>query len=160
MLLRTGLVGAPRKADPGRIAATALALSFAGLALAGPGASPSRRPTTTAWPATAKPTPSAATAARSRVLAGSSRRSVHGQAGLACVDCHADLATATDFPHAEKLAPVHCATCHEAAAADYATSVHAEARRSDGAEPGGHLRATATARTTSAAEGPDSRPIT
>lgn len=55
--------------------------------------------------------------------------SVHGQAGIACVGCHADLATATEFPHAEKLAPVACSTCHDAAAAQYETSVHAEARR-------------------------------
>ena len=36
--------------------------------------------------------------------------SVHGALGLACVDCHKDLAKTTDFPHAEKLAPVNCAT--------------------------------------------------
>ncbi len=55
--------------------------------------------------------------------------SIHGQSGIACVDCHADLAKVTDFPHAEKLAPVNCATCHEAAAAKYDASVHARARR-------------------------------
>ena len=31
-------------------------------------------------------------------------KSVHGEAGLACTDCHADLARTTEFPHAEKLA--------------------------------------------------------
>ena len=41
--------------------------------------------------------------------------SVHGALGLACVDCHKDLAKTTDFPHAAKLAPVNCATCHDAA---------------------------------------------
>jgi hypothetical protein len=55
--------------------------------------------------------------------------SVHGQAGVTCVDCHADLAKATDFPHAEKLAAVACATCHPDPAAKYDVSVHAEARR-------------------------------
>jgi hypothetical protein len=55
--------------------------------------------------------------------------SVHGQSGIVCVDCHADLATSADFPHAEKLARVNCATCHDAAAALYDVSVHAEARR-------------------------------
>ena len=55
--------------------------------------------------------------------------SVHGQGGVACVDCHADLATTTEFPHANKVAPVRCATCHDKAVADYDTSVHAEARR-------------------------------
>ncbi|MGE5358287.1 MAG: cytochrome c3 family protein, partial [Bacteroidales bacterium] len=54
--------------------------------------------------------------------------SVHGQAGLACVDCHKDVATA-ELPHGEKLAPVVCATCHDQPAATYDRSVHAEARR-------------------------------
>ena len=54
--------------------------------------------------------------------------SVHGQAGFSCVDCHADLAAA-ELPHAEKLAPVVCATCHDEAVAKYQASVHAEARR-------------------------------
>ena len=55
--------------------------------------------------------------------------SIHGGLGLACVVCHADLAKTKDFPHAPKLAPVKCATCHEAAAAAYEKSIHAAARR-------------------------------
>ena len=55
--------------------------------------------------------------------------SIHGLAGVACVDCHADLATSAEFPHAEKLAPATCVTCHEQAVALYDASVHAEARR-------------------------------
>ena len=55
--------------------------------------------------------------------------SIHGQSGIACVDCHADLAAATDFPHVEKLAPVPCANCHAETAAKYEVSVHAQARR-------------------------------
>lgn len=55
--------------------------------------------------------------------------SIHGQAGIACVNCHADLAAASEFPHKEKLAPVVCASCHDAPAAQYDVSVHAEARR-------------------------------
>jgi hypothetical protein len=51
--------------------------------------------------------------------------SVHGQLGLSCVDCHAELAAATDFPHAEKLAPVRCASCHEDAATKFSNSIHA-----------------------------------
>jgi predicted CXXCH cytochrome family protein len=43
--------------------------------------------------------------------------SIHGQAGLSCVDCHADLATATDFPHKAHTKEVDCASCHEGAAA-------------------------------------------
>ncbi len=54
--------------------------------------------------------------------------SVHGVAGLACVDCHADLATVTDFPHAAKLAPAACAACHEAVVTQYRAGVHAQAR--------------------------------
>jgi decaheme cytochrome c component MtrC/MtrF-like protein len=55
--------------------------------------------------------------------------SVHGKAGASCTDCHQDLATATDFPHAEKLAKVDCAPCHSAQADDYEKSFHAESRR-------------------------------
>ncbi len=61
--------------------------------------------------------------------------SIHGQAGQSCVDCHTDLATTAEFPHAEKLAPVNCATCHDEAAQKYATSVHAEARRASPGSP-------------------------
>jgi predicted CXXCH cytochrome family protein len=42
--------------------------------------------------------------------------SVHGQASVGCVDCHADLAKTSDFPHAAKLKPVDCASCHTDAA--------------------------------------------
>jgi len=52
------------------------------------------------------------------------RLSTHGQAGLSCVDCHADLAKVEDFPHAEKLEPVDCSLCHDADAAAVAASVH------------------------------------
>ncbi len=46
--------------------------------------------------------------------------SVHGQAGISCVDCHADLAKTSDFPHKERLAPVDCAACHDAAGKSHA----------------------------------------
>jgi hypothetical protein len=55
--------------------------------------------------------------------------SIHGQSGQECVACHTDLATATEFPHAEKLAPVNCATCHDGPASQYDAGVHAQARR-------------------------------
>jgi len=48
--------------------------------------------------------------------------SVHSP--LACVDCHADLAKTTDFPHPEKLAKVDCASCHDDQAKQLAASVH------------------------------------
>ena len=38
--------------------------------------------------------------------------SIHGQAGLSCIDCHQDL-DGVEFPHAEQLAPVDCAVCHD-----------------------------------------------
>src|SRR5512134_709650 len=43
--------------------------------------------------------------------------SIHGQAGLACVDCHAELAATRDFPPAEILAPAACVSCHADAVA-------------------------------------------
>ena len=58
--------------------------------------------------------------------------SIHGMGGLACVDCHAALAKAAEFPHAEKLAPAQCGTCHDKAVAAYDTGVHAQARRAGG----------------------------
>jgi predicted CXXCH cytochrome family protein len=56
--------------------------------------------------------------------------SIHGTAGITCADCHADLKKLTDFPHAAKLKPVQCASCHEKAAGDVLDSVH-------GRPPGG-----------------------
>jgi hypothetical protein len=56
--------------------------------------------------------------------------SIHGAAGVACVDCHVDLAKVAEFPHPEKLQPAQCASCHDDAVAAYNTSVHAQARRS------------------------------
>jgi nitrate/TMAO reductase-like tetraheme cytochrome c subunit len=58
--------------------------------------------------------------------------SVHGQAGLACVDCHSDLATTTDFPHPDKLAPAQCQTCHGDVVTEYGKSAHALARKAGG----------------------------
>jgi nitrate/TMAO reductase-like tetraheme cytochrome c subunit len=55
--------------------------------------------------------------------------SVHGQLGLACVDCHKDLKATSDFPHVPKLARVDCSTCHADASAAYNRSIHAFARR-------------------------------
>ena len=52
-------------------------------------------------------------------------KSIHGQ--MACVDCHADLATTTEFPHPEKVQRVSCATCHDEPVKMHASSVHAQA---------------------------------
>lgn len=46
-------------------------------------------------------------------------KSVHGK--LNCVDCHADI---TEPQHPSKLAPAQCATCHQDAVTQYATSIH------------------------------------
>ena len=55
-------------------------------------------------------------------------KSIHG--GLSCVDCHADLAKTSEFPHAETLAKVDCATCHSDTVEKYKQSIHASARAS------------------------------
>ena len=46
--------------------------------------------------------------------------SKHGP--MACVDCHADLATLTEFPHPDTLKKVNCASCHDDIGATYATA--------------------------------------
>lgn len=51
--------------------------------------------------------------------------SIH--ADVACIDCHEDLAGA-ELPHAEKLAKVTCAACHDEAADLFRRSAHARAR--------------------------------
>jgi predicted CXXCH cytochrome family protein len=59
--------------------------------------------------------------------------SIHGQIGLTCSDCHTDLKAVKDFPHAETLKPVDCASCHSEAAAKVGTSVHRAAPASPNA---------------------------
>ena len=46
-------------------------------------------------------------------------KSVHAK--LACTACHVDI---IDVPHADKLAPAQCASCHESQAKAYASSIH------------------------------------
>lgn len=53
--------------------------------------------------------------------------SVHGSLKLECTACHADV-SAQKIPHAEKLKPVNCATCHEQPVKEYAATVHGKAR--------------------------------
>ncbi|HKH97750.1 MAG TPA: cytochrome c3 family protein [Bryobacteraceae bacterium] len=52
----------------------------------------------------------------------SAKKSVHG--ALACADCHAAIRA---FPHPDKVAPVNCASCHAGNASALAQSVHAGA---------------------------------
>jgi nitrate/TMAO reductase-like tetraheme cytochrome c subunit len=54
--------------------------------------------------------------------------SVHGSLKLECTACHADV-SAQKIPHAEKLKPVNCATCHEQPVKEYAATVHGKARK-------------------------------
>jgi nitrate/TMAO reductase-like tetraheme cytochrome c subunit len=54
--------------------------------------------------------------------------SIHGRSGLSCVSCHADLESVKDFPHAEKLAKVNCASCHGETQKQFDSSVHADAK--------------------------------
>ena len=54
--------------------------------------------------------------------------SVHGSMKMQCTDCHADVSP-DKLPHAEKLKPVSCATCHEKAVKEYTGTVHGVARK-------------------------------
>jgi Cytochrome c3/Cytochrome c7 and related cytochrome c len=60
--------------------------------------------------------------------------SVHGALGLSCVSCHTDLATLTEYPHADKLKPPDCSTCHEATVTQFMASAHAAARKGGNAK--------------------------
>ena len=55
--------------------------------------------------------------------------SIHGDMGVSCVDCHADLKTVTEFPHAAKLARADCTACHAPATQAFGSGAHAAARR-------------------------------
>jgi formate dehydrogenase gamma subunit len=63
-------------------------------------------------------------AAGLHVEPGAYGQTLHAAVGLACVDCHQDLAGTADFPHAERLAAPRCTPCHDAVEATFATSVH------------------------------------
>ena len=54
--------------------------------------------------------------------------SVHGSLNLKCTDCHTDV-SADKIPHAEKLKPVNCATCHDQQVKEYAATIHGTARK-------------------------------
>jgi hypothetical protein len=56
--------------------------------------------------------------------------SKHG--AMACVDCHADLASLVEYPHPEKLSRVTCANCHSEIGTEYDDSIHARARERSG----------------------------
>jgi len=50
--------------------------------------------------------------------------SVHGEAGLGCVDCHQDLAAVDDYPHDDTLQPARCGPCHAETVRQFADSLH------------------------------------
>ncbi|MBI2835645.1 MAG: cytochrome c3 family protein [Acidobacteria bacterium] len=75
------------------------------------------------------PSTTRADGSRVAVDAAQFQKSVHGQAPVACIDCHADLTSVTEFPHAETLARVSCASCHDEAVTAYSKGVHAQARQ-------------------------------
>jgi nitrate/TMAO reductase-like tetraheme cytochrome c subunit len=54
-------------------------------------------------------------------------KSVHGELGLDCTACHADV-SADKIPHPVKPGRVACANCHSQQAKEYANTVHAKAR--------------------------------
>lgn len=54
------------------------------------------------------------------------KKSLHGDLGVSCVQCHSDLKKVTDFPHAEKPAPADCRECHENAVTSFSHGVHAK----------------------------------
>lgn len=62
------------------------------------------------------------------VLAETYAASIHGQAGVSCADCHADLASVAEWPHAERLQPAKCTSCHPQAVEQYELGVHARSR--------------------------------
>ncbi|MFC2170005.1 cytochrome c3 family protein [Acidobacteriota bacterium] len=53
--------------------------------------------------------------------------SIHGEAGISCVECHSDLMEVEDFPHAENLVSVDCSVCHDEAQESFQKSIHSQA---------------------------------
>jgi hypothetical protein len=58
-------------------------------------------------------------------------KSVHGQAGVSCVDCHTALATA-ELPHPPKVTPASCTACHADAVTAHAAGAHGKPRGPEG----------------------------
>ena len=55
-------------------------------------------------------------------------KSVHGELGLECTACHADVSP-NKIPHAETLKRVDCSTCHADQAKQYLETAHGKARQ-------------------------------
>jgi hypothetical protein len=56
--------------------------------------------------------------------------STHGE--LTCVGCHTDLATLAEYPHADTLQKVACASCHADVGSTFSDSIHSRARERSG----------------------------
>jgi cytochrome b subunit of formate dehydrogenase len=99
---------------------TALLLSMAACAVLGEPAKPAKAPSNEdCQTCHADPTAKRADGRSLSVAPEKFAASVHGQAGVACVDCHTDLARTSDFPHPQRLRKVGCAACHDAAGASH-----------------------------------------
>jgi hypothetical protein len=104
-----------------------LALVAADTALAqGAGAKESADPNATCLLCHKDPEAKGSTGKPIGVDAAQFKASVHGSLRIKCTDCHADASG--KIPHAEKLKPVECATCHEDAVKEYAATAHGKAR--------------------------------
>jgi len=57
---------------------------------------------------------------------------VHGRAGLTCIDCHAGLKGAADFPHPVRLNKADCLSCHTQRSQDSERSFHRPGRAAEG----------------------------
>jgi hypothetical protein len=57
-------------------------------------------------------------------------KSIHGQTGQDCIVCHVDLEKMKEPPHADKLQPAQCSSCHEKEQRKYAEGIHAQQRTS------------------------------
>jgi len=123
------------------IRAIALALLFfpiAALAITAPAAAPAPSVTDTCLACHADKDAKGSSGKSIAVDGEKFTTSVHGSLKIKCTDCHAD-ASADKLPHAEKLKPVACATCHEKAVKEYTGTVHGVARKG-----GNHVAATCT----------------
>ncbi len=111
----------------GRSSSRVLALALLAAALAS--APPERRPPRTVSAAT--PTtlsPRCADGREVSAFVDGERYAASRHGDLACVDCHADLVDLGDG-HGDDVAPVDCASCHDAAPPQIAAGVHGGARR-------------------------------
>jgi nitrate/TMAO reductase-like tetraheme cytochrome c subunit len=112
---------------PGLVALAALTLSFSLDAKPAPAAVAAADPNETCLMCHADPAAKSeggkSIAVDAKVFAGS----VHGQMQLKCTDCHSDV-SAEKLPHAPKLKPANCATCHEEPVKEYLSTAHAKAR--------------------------------